>query len=500
VRSSLRVAPGLVGDDTTFAASGAWSDGSNVRFWRGLPQVIGGWERAVPESLSGVCRGARTWTTGTFKDYVALGTHTSLYVMYGGAFYDITPSGFTAGQADGAGGDGFGVMPYGDGGYGGIASTDYFPLTWTFAGWGEQLIANPRGRTLYLWDADVTNDAAALTNAPDVSTCVLVAPNRQVHAFGCTQVDTNFNPMCIRGSDIRDNTEWTPDPSNNSFEVVLEGGGRIVLALAMGDYEIVWTTKGAHLGQDTGAPNQPYRYDPIPGAVGLIGAKAAVVVGSSAYYLGIDRQFYRYDLGGGMTAIPCPIRGDIIENIASAQQDKIQASHVSEFNEVWFDYPDRRDGQENSRYVAINLNDGTWFRGEMARSCRVFAQPYPIAVSPDGAVYYHEKGASDDGNALSAYLESADQFLSEDQVLRLRGMMPDLKDQVGAVNLTVITRFQPQGDETERGPFVMAPSASKVDFMATGRLIRVRLESNSAPSSWRLGRPIIDAVPAGTRG
>ena len=35
--------PGLISDDTTFAARGSWEDGSNIRFWRGRPQTIAGW-------------------------------------------------------------------------------------------------------------------------------------------------------------------------------------------------------------------------------------------------------------------------------------------------------------------------------------------------------------------------------------------------------------------------------------------------------------------------
>lgn len=497
MRTSLKIAPGLVSDDTTFAAAGRWSDGSNCRFVDGLPQVIGGWQRLVSDELQGVCRAALAWRTQTYADNLALGTNEKLYLFAGGALEDITPTTFAPGLVDG-GGAGYGVQPYGEGPYGVTTSDDFFPLTWSFANWGDELIANPRGQTLFLWDG--AGLAEPLDNAPEKSTCVLVAPNRQVHAFGCTQVDGTFNPMCIRGSDLRDNEEWSPAPDNNSFEVILEGGGRIVAAKLIGDYELVWTTQGLHLGTSTGAPGQPYSYIPVPGAIGLIGANAAVVVGSSsAFYLGVDRQFYRYDLGGSITPIPCPIQSDFVDRIADAQTDKIVASFVSKFQEVWFDYPDNRDGQENSRYIAFSLLSGAWFRGLMARSWRMFGQPNPIAVSPDGRVFNHETGNDADGAPLSAFLESADQFLSEDQVLRVRGMYPDLKNQLGAVSLTVITRYKPQGDEMTKGPFVLAPSQDEIDFMASGRLIRFRLESNSSPSYWRLGRPIIDMVADGTR-
>lgn len=500
MRTSLRIAPGLVTDDTTFAASGAWTNGGNVRFWRNLPQVIGGWTALVGESLNGVCRAALSWNTGGAGANVALGTNTKLYIAQSGSLFDITPTTFVAGSVDGTGGSGFGLGGYGEGGFGADGPGDYFPLTWTFATWGSQLIANPRGQTLFLWENNTATKAAALSNAPAVSTCVLVAPNRQVHAFGCTQVNGTYNGLCIRGSDLRNNNLWAPAPDNNSFEVILEGGGRIVLALNIGNYEVVWTTQGLHLGTPTGAPNQPYSYAPVPGSVGLIGSKAAVVIGSSAYWVGTDSQFYRYDLGGSISPIVCPIRDDFADHIAVNQTDKIQLSFISEFAELWCDYPDDRDGMENSRSIFLNLLDGvSWSKGLEPRSCRIFAQPQPIGVAPTGEAYIHEVGQDANGAPLKAFLESADQFLSEEQVLMLRSVWPDIQSQVGAVSLSIITRYVPQGDETVHGPFTMAPSEDKVDFRATGRLIRFRLESNSSPSFWRLGRPVIDSAQAGTR-
>ncbi len=47
MRFTLDPPPGLAADDTWFAAAGRWADGSNSRFWRGGPQVIGGLESGI---------------------------------------------------------------------------------------------------------------------------------------------------------------------------------------------------------------------------------------------------------------------------------------------------------------------------------------------------------------------------------------------------------------------------------------------------------------------
>jgi hypothetical protein len=76
----LELPPGLVSDDTSFAAAGRYEDGSNVRFWRGAPQTIGGWATLTTETVSGKCRNLRPWTDNDDILNVALGTHSHLYV------------------------------------------------------------------------------------------------------------------------------------------------------------------------------------------------------------------------------------------------------------------------------------------------------------------------------------------------------------------------------------------------------------------------------------
>jgi hypothetical protein len=82
---------------------------------------------------------------------VAFGTHSRLHVWKGGVFADITPAGFTAGAADGAGGAGYGTGAYSSGAYSEPSTSDYFPLTWSFGAYGQNLIACPRGQSLFRW-------------------------------------------------------------------------------------------------------------------------------------------------------------------------------------------------------------------------------------------------------------------------------------------------------------------------------------------------------------
>ncbi|WP_395672311.1 hypothetical protein [Phenylobacterium sp.] len=509
MRLPLELPPGLAGDDTSFAGAGRWADGSNVRFRLGLPQAIGGWESLTASKLSGVCRTAFPWTDNAAVLNVAFGTHSNLQLWQGGVLYDITPaSGFTAGAVDGAGSAGYGTGAYGVGGYGLPSVTDYFPLTWSMAAWGQQLLASPRNQTIFAWTNNTAAKAQALAGAPARVTYMLVAPldgGYQVFALGCNEeVSGTFNPLCIRHSSIRDNTEWSTAASGSTArEYVLTGGGRIVAGRMCGPHMLVWTSDALFLGTFVGALNQPWRFERVGRNCGLIGPNAAVVVGQTAFWVSPDRQFYSYGVGGQPQPVACPIRSDFADGLAASQGDKVVASSNAEFSEVRFDYPDARDGYENSRYVALCIagaDAGAWHRGVMSRTAFVDAGPtaFPVAATAEGDVYFHEKGHSADGAAFAWHVETADTYLDPARTMLVREVWPDIKDQIGPVTMTLISRFEPQGPE-HRVETAMAPGAARADVLTKGRLFRIRFAGQSSPTGGRIGKPTLDVAAAGRR-
>ena len=99
----FELAPGLVADDTDFS-NGGYKDASGVRFWRGKPETVRGWESLSLETVTGVCRTVFGWNDPDNLLNFAFGEHDALHVWQNGELADITPaSGFTAGQIDGTG-------------------------------------------------------------------------------------------------------------------------------------------------------------------------------------------------------------------------------------------------------------------------------------------------------------------------------------------------------------------------------------------------------------
>lgn len=428
----------------------------------------------------------------------------------GGSAVVITPqNAFASGAINGTGGAGYGTGAYSTGYYSAPSTSDYFPRTWSMGAWGENLLACARNGPIYAWTNATGTPAAPIANSPANVTHMVVmsaSSGYQAFALGCNEeVSGVFNPVCIRHNGIRALTVWNTASDTTAQEYILPGGGRIVGGRAVGRYLLVWTNHSLFLGTYVGSPGQVWRFDRVGEKCGLIGPNAAVIVGQTAFWLGPDLQFYSYGLGGAVRPIECPIREALADNIAASQGDKVYASSTSTYNEVRFDYPDARDGVENSRYLTLIVDGpdaGAWSRGVMARSAYVDAGPaaYPIGVTPGGMIYYHERGKTADGDAFSWFIQTADTYIDDSRTSLVRGLWPDFADQSGPINVTVTSKLKPQ-DPTPRtvGPYAMAVGDQKTDLRISGRLFSVKISGNASPTSGRFGKLNFDLAVTGAR-
>jgi hypothetical protein len=388
-------------------------------------------------------------------------------------------------------------------------ATDYFPRTWSLAAWGQQLLANPRNGGLYQWTNNTAAGGRRAERAPTQITDMLVAPMNggyMAFALGCNQeADGVFNPMVIRHSSgaqpdaVVDTRQRLHQPRIRPDRRRPDRRRPDVRALY------------ARLDERRPVPRD-LRRRPEP----------ALALRSRRQQLRPDRTQGRgcrwpdgllgepgppvLQLRPGRRAAAdpeCPIRTDYSDNLTASQGDKVYASACAEFSEVRWDYPDKRDGYENSRFVRLCVSGpdaGAWSGGIQARTAYVDAGPtlYPVGVTFGGQAYYHEKGQSADGSPFSWFIRTADQQTDPDGRLLVKQLWPDFKDQVGPVSVTLYSREHPQ----QAVPTVvtanpMSPDDATADFMISGRLFQVEFSGSSAPTYMRLGVPTFEAVPAG---
>lgn len=509
LRIAVDPAPGVNSDDSPFSQQMRITDANHVRFQGGRAQPAGGWVKEFADALTGKCRNALAWRDNNGSVNIAFGTHTGLFVYVNGELHDITPAGLSAGAEDSAMGPGFGTGDFGEGEYGIGDSSSYFARTWSLQAWGQWLLANPRGDTIYVWQGDTSQPAEAIANAPDQVNTILVTPDQQVLALGCNEeLSGTFNPRCIRGCALEDYDDWATSLEGDSwaFEHILEpaGGGRIVNGRMIGPYVAVWTDQGVFVGEFVATELTAYRFDVVDTGCGLAGPNAAEVLDRRAWWMTPEHTFYTWTPGEAPALVPCPIRDDMKNNVAAGQDDKIVACSVGQFGEVWWFYPDARDGLENSRAMFVKIDGANllWSRSRLARTAAIDAgsQQFPLFVSPAGEAFAHESGQSANGAPLTWSMTIALPYLDEGgRAVLLNGMEPDIKDQVGPVLLSFALREYAQGPARNHGPFTLAPGLAQRHFQMEGNIAELTFAGNSSPSFARMGKNVLLAVPAGGR-
>src|SRR5206468_9767119 len=120
-------------------------DAKLVRWYGSALGPVNGWQRRGTGSVSGKARAALTWKANDAKTWLAIGTHSKLYVCdRRGGIFDITPTGFIPGRADAIIAGGYGTSDYGTGFYGTPRPDNTLVVDatqWSLDTWGENLLA-----------------------------------------------------------------------------------------------------------------------------------------------------------------------------------------------------------------------------------------------------------------------------------------------------------------------------------------------------------------------
>lgn len=497
MKLALEPPGGINSDETTYATPGVWADGNNMRVRNGRMEAIGGWSKWHSVLLTGTCRNALAWSDDNGQESIACGTHSALQVLVNDTLYDITPTDLLDGNEDTdeeIGGIGEGYI--GGGPIGGGELTESWPRTWSLSNFGKWLIANPRGHPIYLWQNDTTAPAAALSGAPTSVICSLVTPSRQVLAFGCDEeVSGDFNAKCIRGSDIETITDWTASTADNAFEFILEGPGTTIVKAALyQDIVPVWTDAALYVGTNQDIAEAPWVFTLTASNCGLIGPNAFTVTNEGVWWMSPDKQFFFWSYGSPPVPVPCPIRDDFMDNLT--ETDKIVCAENPQFNEIWWFYPDSRDGDECSRFIAYNTAEQAWFRGDVARTAAVDRKGRaPLRIN--GYIYLHEDGSTADGAALNSSIRSSAFYLDEaGRVVMIGEVKPDFYDQENNITMTIRGRSHAQATPIVKATLTLGPGREKRNMRAVGAIMDIELESTG---SWRMGKTVFDYAVLGRR-
>ena len=397
-------------------------------------------------------------------------------------------------------GGGWGIGTWGSGTWGTLhSSTTYlqYPRYWSLDKYGQYLLALPSGGTLYQWQMNIANRAAAVANAPATGLYMFVTYQRIVVVLGA---DGDF--MNMKWCDDDDNTVWTPAATNTANTRRLQEGTRMVAGARLSqEINLVWTDLSVYLMQYTGS-NNVYATRSMGLNIGLVGPGAFEVVDGVAFWMSGTRFLY---FNGSVQDIPSmsDIR-DLFDDLSATYRGNTECTYNAEFNEVWWLYPSL-NSTTNDRYAILSLDDWTWVTGTIDRSAMgnefLNGTNTPLGVDYTGTIFQHESGKNADGGALSWSLTTSYFDLENGKVtVNIDGYIPDMKRQTGSISVRMQAREYPEDaadlhDETR----TLATTDSIVDFRHSGRIVKLTLSQSAVDGDFAMGRQRIEAGISGTR-
>jgi len=352
----------------------------------------------------------------------------------------------------------------------------------------------------------VITTAELIPTAPSSVGSIFVTAERNLVACGSTNPTTSrLDPMRVAWSAQENNQDWTASAANVAGSYILSHGSRIVRGLAVNRENLIHTDTAVYRMRSVPDPSVVYAFDLIAEGCGLIGPNASVFTPYGVLWLSRQGKFYQYN-GGLPVPLNNPSERDLRDNLADVQGGKVYACHLASRNEVWWFYPDERDGIECSRAHIYNYADKTWVVDEDKAVTTLLDSgifPFPISVNPRSYVSYAEKDFSNDGSARSTSLESSYFQVgagSGENFATVMGVRPDFDDLRGGAQITFYSKNYPQ-DPTPRayGPFNITAATKRLSVRIKGRQIKFKIETNDAPSFYRLGDMTFDLKESGQK-
>ena len=427
-------------------------------------------------------------------------------------------------------GTGWGASSWGSGTFGSssaIGSNNQLRL-WSLDSFGEDLIACPRGGSVYYWDytnastrAVALADLAGANLAPTLGLQVLVSDvDRHVIVLGADPIDSPgtgrtgaIDPLLVAFSDQENAAEWQPLSTNTAGSLRCSAGSQIIGGLRARQETLIWTDVALYSLQFIGAP-LTFGLTLINEGVSLIGPNAPVNTPTGIFWMD-KKGFYAYQ--GAVQPVPCSVHSYVFDDFNEGQAFQVFGFLNKQFNEVgWFYCSGSSDTVD--RYVTYNYVDQTWSIGQLARTAWLDEgiANVPRAAGYDGTsnyIYSHETGFDDDGAPMdNVFIESADFDLGEGEDFQfIRRCIPDVKftgnggtDQT--INFVLKARNYPGESLTTDQTTAFTGTTTKIDTRARGRQAAVRFESDDDAATgvrtgvgFRIGGTRLDLQPNGRR-
>jgi hypothetical protein len=134
----------------------------------------------------------------------------------------------------------------------------------------------------------------------------------------------------------------------------------------------------------TTTTSQFWNYDIVSSQISIMSSNAVVEMDGVFFWMGVDR-FYAYN--GSVVVVPNDKNVNyLFDNINYTQRQKVWATKVPRYNEIWFFYP-RGTATECTDAIIYNIKDKLWYDAGQAigaqRSCGYTTELFPTPIWAD---------------------------------------------------------------------------------------------------------------------
>jgi len=275
--------------------------------------------------------------------------------------------------------------------------------------------------------------------------------------------------------------------------------------------------------QTVGTSTLYWRYDLITSQSSIMSSQCVIEYDGIFYWIGVDR-FLMYN-GVVQEVQNSQNMNWFFDGINLAQREKVWASKVPRWGEIWWFYP-RGNATECNDAIIYNVREKTWYDAGLAtgaaRSAGYFSDVFAKPIWADNVanstgnytLWVHESDSDEvylnNVNAISSSFETnvlgsgtglvgSVDGAGDNLWTRLDRVEPDFR-QVGNMTMVVTGKgFADDVDITSQ-PYPFSPTTLKIDLKEQRREMRLKFISNERGGDYFMGRVILNVEAGDIRG
>jgi hypothetical protein len=275
--------------------------------------------------------------------------------------------------------------------------------------------------------------------------------------------------------------------------------------------------------QNVGTSTLYWRYDLITQQSSILSSQCVIEYDGIFYWVGTDR-FLMYN--GVVQEIPNTQNTNyFFDNLNYTQRQKVWASKVPRWGEIWWFFPNG-DSDECNDAVVYNVREQCWYDAGQAIGARrsagtfseVFRRPIWGGWDQNGTggytLWQHEKGTdqvyTNHVDAIESYFETnvlgggmglvgSPQGAGDNLWTRIERVEPDFV-QSGTMNLIVTGKGYADDADQPSAPYPFDPTTLKIDMKEQRREMRLKFISNVSNGDYFLGKVVLNIDTGDVRG